>query len=109
MKKLITNVKLPGTDFHNMYIYGEASVEANKEMQEPLEKLYKYENQPDLVGMQGMVKEYIDELEKEIKRCKKCIIDNGDVAPDTNNMFIVRMETLQQVIYDLESRLEENI
>ena len=68
MKKLITNVKLPGTDFHNMYIYGEASVEANKEMQEPLEKLYKYENQPDLVGMLGMVKEYIDELEKEIKR-----------------------------------------
>ena len=30
------------------YMYGDASVEANKEMQEPLEKLYKYENQPDM-------------------------------------------------------------
>ncbi|WP_288681564.1 hypothetical protein [uncultured Eubacterium sp.] len=109
MKNLITNVKLPGTDFHNMYIYGEASVEANKEMQEPLEKLYKYENHPDLVGMEGIIREYIDELGKEICRCEKCIIANGGDSPSENNMFMVRMETLQQVIYDLKSRLEENI
>ena len=29
-------------------MYGDASVEANKEVQETLEKLYKYKNQPDM-------------------------------------------------------------
>ena len=35
-------------------------------MQEPLEKLYNYENQPD---MREKVKEYIDELDAEYDRC----------------------------------------
>lgn len=31
-----------------MYMYGEASFRVNKAMQEPLEKLYQYENQPTI-------------------------------------------------------------
>lgn len=31
-----------------MYMYDKASFRANKAMQEPLEKLYQYENKPDI-------------------------------------------------------------
>ena len=44
--------------------------EINQAMQEPLEKLYKYENQPD---MREKVKEYISELDAESDRCHKKI------------------------------------
>lgn len=46
MSKLIQKVKwnLDGSNTE-MYMYGEADFEANKAMQEPLEKLYQYENQ----------------------------------------------------------------
>ena len=46
MEKLVRKVKweLPGSPKTEMYMYGEASVEANQAMQEPLEKLYRYEN-----------------------------------------------------------------
>ena len=50
MRNLVQRIKWPLSGLPNMemYMYGDASVEANKEMQEPLEKLYKYENQPDM-------------------------------------------------------------
>ena len=40
--KLIQKIKweLPNSPQMEMFMYGEASVEANKEMQGPLEKLY---------------------------------------------------------------------
>lgn len=38
-----------------MYMYGEVDFETNKAMQEPLEKLYKYENQPDMRELEGKV------------------------------------------------------
>ena len=60
-------------------------------------------------NMREKIKEYIMELDTEIGRCKKCVIDNGDDAPDTNNMIMVRIQTLQEVIYDLEGRMEEVI
>lgn len=111
MEKMVKKIQWNLGDFaskpREMYAYVEANFEANDAMQIPLKKLYKYENQPDLVGVQGMIREYISELEKEIKRCEKCIIDNGDDAPNANNMLIVRMQTLQEVIYDLEGRIEE--
>ena len=46
MKKLVQKVKwnLPGSPSQEIYMYSEASVETNKEMQEPLERLYQYEN-----------------------------------------------------------------
>lgn len=50
MSRLIEKIKweLPNSPKIEMYIYGEASVEANQAMQEPLGKLYQYENQPDM-------------------------------------------------------------
>ena len=50
LTKLVRKVEweLPGSPKTEMYMYGEASVESNQEMQEPLEKLYQYENQTDI-------------------------------------------------------------
>lgn len=46
MEKLVQKVKweLPSSPKMEMYMYGDASVEANQEMQEPLKKLCEYEN-----------------------------------------------------------------
>ena len=66
MGKLVQNINFNLSVFPKaMYCYGEASFEANKEMQEPLEKLYQYENQPD---MREKIREYINELDTEIDR-----------------------------------------
>ena len=67
MDKLVQHIKMdmPGIPKQGLYCYGEASFEANQAMQEPLEKLYKYENQPD---MREKIKEYINELDIEIDR-----------------------------------------
>ena len=66
MSKLIQKVKwnLDGLNTE-MYMYGEADFEANKAMQEPLEKLYQYENQPNI---RDKVREYIGEFDTEIDR-----------------------------------------
>ena len=76
MSKLVQCVKMNISGFpkQGMYCYGDASFEANQEMQEPLEKLYEYENQPD---MREKVKEYISELDSEIDRCEKLYIDSS--------------------------------
>ena len=57
-KKIVQHIKMdmPGFPKQGLYCYGEASFEANQAMQEPLGKLYKYENQPD---MREKVREYI--------------------------------------------------
>ena len=72
MEKLVQHIKMDMQGFpkQGLYCYGEASFEANQVMQEPLEKLYKYENQPD---MREKVKEYITELDAEYDRCKNTI------------------------------------
>ena len=107
MNKLIQKVKwnLDGSNT-DMYVYGEADFEANKSMQEPLEKLYQYENQPN---MREKVVEYIGELKMEIKRVEQYIVDNEKEAETTNNMLLARCQTLQEVINDLKGRLEERI
>ena len=107
MNKLIQHVKMdvPGFPKQGLYCYGEASFEANQVMQEPLEKLYKYENQPD---MREKVREYISELEVEIKRCTKIAEQNmNDDATTLAEMMFARMQTLTEVKNDLQSRLEE--
>lgn len=50
MNKLVEKVNwnMPNQKPYQMYMYGEASFEANQQMQEPLEKLYKYENGLDV-------------------------------------------------------------
>ena len=59
MDKLVQYIKMDmsGIPKQGLYCYGEASFEVNQAMQEPLEKLYNYENQPD---MREKIREYID-------------------------------------------------
>lgn len=112
MSKLVRHIKwdLPGAPKQDMYCFGEANFEANQAMQEPLEKLYKYENQPD---MREKVKEYISELDEEINRCHKKIekLSYDEVQARVNrteiNVFMSRAKTLTEVKNDLQGRLEE--
>lgn len=109
MDKLVQHIKMDMTGIpkQGLYYYGEASLETNMEMQEPLEKLYKYENQPD---MREKVKEYISELDDEINRCHKLAEQNmDDEATTVAEMMVVRVQVLTEVKNDLESRLEELI
>ena len=109
-KKLVQHIKMdiPGFPKQGLYCYGEASFESNQVMQEPLEKLYKYENQPD---MREKVKEYISELDKEIERCEELYEEvSVDYSDPTRSLAIqCRIETLSQIKSDLKSRLEELI
>ena len=106
MDKLVQKVKweLPGSPKTEMFLYGNASVDANQEMQEPLGKLYQYENQPN---MREKVKEYINELKEEIKRCEN---KTGDIY---NQYTILSLEgriiALTEVANDLQGRLDEVI
>ena len=106
MDKLVRHIKIdmPGFPKEGLYCYGEANFEANQSMQEPLEKLYKYENQPDV---REKVKEYISELDAEYDRCMDWIEEymNGEACQVT--AMEMRAKTLTEVKNDLESRLEE--
>ena len=99
-------INMPGFPKQGLYCYGEASFEANQSMQEPLERLYNYENQPDI---REKIREYIDELDEEISRCEKIheevYVDYSD--PTRSLAIHCRIETLSQVKGDLQSRLEE--
>lgn len=59
--------------------------------------------------MRKKIREYIIELNTEIKRVEQCIIDNGDADPSTNNMLLARIQTLTEVKNDLQSKLDEII
>lgn len=101
MSKLVQKVKWPLSGLPNMemYMYGNASVEANKEMQEPLEKLYKYENQLD---MRESVREYVDELYIKIKKCETEIANTKDVGYEARMM--ARLDALTEVRSDLRAK-----
>ena len=108
-KKIVQHIKMdmPGFPKQGLYCYGEASFEENQAMQEPLEKLYKYENQPD---MREKVREYISELNKEIKRCMNWQDDHYDKLGSLEfEKMCSRVMTLQEVRNDLKGRLEELI
>ena len=114
MSKLVQYVEwnLPNTMLNKMYCYGEANFEANQVMQEPLEKLYKYENQPDI---REKVKEYISELDAEIDRCVDeaesilAAIGDYDEKPMPTNYIRLeeRAKVLGEVKNDLQGRLDE--
>ena len=114
MDKLVQYIKMdmPGFPKQGLYCYGEASFEANQAMQEPLEKLYKYENQPD---MREKVREYISELDVEIDRCvdeaESILAAIGDYDEKSMPTNYIRLEerakVLGEVKNDLEGRLEE--
>ena len=116
MDKLVKHIKMDMSGFpkQGLYCYGEASFEANQLMQEPLEKLYKYENQPD---MREKIREYIDELDAEYDRCTDqaesilAAIGDYDEKPMPLNYIklVERAEVLMEVKNDLQSRLDELI
>lgn len=85
-----------------MYMYGDASVEANKEMQEPLAKLYKYENQPN---MREVIRESVDKLDNKIKRCEAEIVNTKDVNYEARMM--ARLDALTEVRNDLLEKMGE--
>lgn len=105
MSKLIQKVQwnLAGSNME-MYMYGEADFETNKAMQEPLGKLYQYENHPN---MRKKVIKYISELEMEIKRLEDHLEEHMNDEACRVTEIESRMETLQEVINDLKGRLEE--
>ena len=113
-KKIVQHIKMdmPGIPKQGLYCYGESSFEANQVMQEPLEKLYKYENQPD---MREKVREYISELDVEIDRCvdegESILAAIGDYDEKSMPTNYIRLEerakVLGEVKNDLEGRLEE--
>lgn len=59
-------------------------------------------NRPD---MRLKVKEYITELIAEVRRIEKN--DYQDYAEETIPIMIMRARTLEEVINDLQSRLDE--
>ena len=104
----------PGIKGGEYYYCDGIDREINQVMQEPLEKLYKYENQPD---MRGKVKEYISELDVEIDRCvdeaESILAAIGDYDEKPMPTNYIRLEetakVLGEVKNDLQSRLEELI
>ena len=108
MDKLVQHIKMdmPGIPKQGLYCYGEANLETNMEMQEPLEKLYKLENQPD---MREKVKEYIGELDAEYDRCMTWIEEHMDCEACQVSAMEMRAKTLMEVKNDLQGRLEELI
>ena len=77
MDKLVHHIKMdmPGCPKQGLYCYGEASFEANQAMPEPLDKLYKYENQLD---MREKIRDYISDLNVESDRCMAWIEEHMD-------------------------------
>ena len=115
MSKLVQYIEwnLPGVMSNKMYCYGEANFEVNQAMQEPLERLYKYENQPD---MREKIREYISELDVEIDRYIKenekileSISIGHDAMPISQFQLAEKIEILTKVKNDLQSRLDELI
>ncbi len=107
MGKLVQHIKMDMSGFpkQGLYCYCESSFEANQAMQEPLEKLYKYENQPD---MREKVKEYIDEIDVELNRCRSWLNDNREKLGSVSfERMYGRINALMEVKNDLQSRLEE--
>ena len=100
------NFQLPGSPEIEMYMYGEATLEANQEMQPVLEKLYKYENQPDI---REKIKEYIDELSVEIKRLEGELIEMSGSDHSIVSGTEIKLETLVDIKNDLLGRLGEVI
>ena len=110
MGKLIQKVSwnLPNSPSQQLYVYGEASVDSNQKMQEPLQKLYQYENQPD---MREKIREYISELDTEIDRLERDLEKQMIFNVETTKVAITesRMKALIDVKTDLEGRLMEDV
>lgn len=86
-----------------MFVYADADLDSNQKMQEPLQKLYQYENKPD---MREKIREYISELDIEIDRLKN-LLKNTDSPYDLQ--IKGRLNAIIEVKNDLLGRMEEVI
>lgn len=89
-----------------MFVYAEADLDSNQKMQEPLQKLYQYENQPD---MREKIKEYVSELDMEIERLENSLEKITYSEMCTVVAIKSRLQTIIEVKNDLLGRLEEVI
>ena len=110
MGKLVQklNWDMPFIKNQCMFVYADADLDSNQKMQEPLQKLYQYENQPD---MREKIKEYINELDMEIDRLES---DLGKQITYNVEVYKViatesRLNAIIEVKNDLLGRLEEAI
>lgn len=88
MDNLVKKIKweLPDSPEKGMFIYGDASVEANQEMQEPLEKLYQCENK--LKELERILMDLVYSLESNTDATKNWVIAN-EVFEYTDAMWKV--------------------
>lgn len=86
-----------------MFVYAEADLVSNRKMQEALQKLYQYENQPD---MREKIREYISELDTKIDRLKN-LLKNTDSPYDLQ--IKGRLNAIIEVKNDLLGRLGDVI
>ena len=61
----------------------------------------------DPLDIKEKIKEYINNLNMEVKSANHCIEINGEDAPDVNNMFLARIHTLTKCKEDLQNILNE--
>ena len=87
--------------YGNVYVW-QCKCRGNKEMQEPLAKLYKYENQPN---MREVIRESVDKLDNKIKRCEAEIVNTKDVNYEARMM--ARLDALTEVRNDLLEKMGE--
>ncbi len=97
------NWDMPFIKNQRMFVYADADLDSNQKMQEPLQKLYQYENQPD---MREKIREYISELDMEIDRLKN-LLKNTDSPYDLQ--IKGRLSAIVEVKNDLLGILEEVI
>lgn len=89
-----------------MFVYADADLDSNQKMQEPLQKLYQYENQPD---MREKIREYIGELDDEYTRLEVELEKHLDDEACIVTAFETKMVTLLEVKNDLKSRMGETV
>lgn len=91
-----------------MFVYAEADLDSNQKMQEPLQKLYQYENQPD---MREKIREYVSELDTEINRLESDLEKQMAYNVEACKVSATesRLNAIIEVKNDLLGRLEEII
>ena len=91
-----------------MFVYADADLDSNQKMQEPLQKLYQYENQPDI---REKIREYIGELDTEIDRLESELEKQITYSVEACKVTATesRLNALIEVKNDLLRRLEEVI
>ena len=93
MDKLVQHIKMdmPGIPKQGLYCYGEASFEANQVMQEPLERLYKYE-----------VKEYGGEYEEYF-------IENENIDGNILDDITMSIEEFKEIFEKIGGKVVTNL